>query len=215
MSYQLMAWAAEQKTGSPTRKAVLLALANAANHHSGRCHPSIDRICAETEFGRTAVKDALADLSRDGLVHRERRRRADGSLGTYEYTFPHVNPADDIEPRRGQPGTPDDPRPGPRGDPQNQEVLNQEENLLPTASARPRNPIWDALTTIFGEAETRTAQTLRGRVCRSLAEARASPDEIVRRARLWPHHFDGATLTETALEKHWTTLGRKPLRRQQ
>lgn len=197
-----MAWATEQKTGSPTRKAVLLALANAANHHTGHCHPSVDRLCEETELGQTAVKNALSALVKDGFVSRQRKRRQDGSLGTYEYTL------------GGQPQTPDDPRPQTRGVSQNQEVLNQEENPLPAAPAtRPRNPVWDALTTIFGEAETATAQSLRGKVCRSLTQARASPDEIIRRARMWPQHFDGATLTETALEKHWTALGRKPLRR--
>lgn len=128
MSYQLMSWAATQTTGSPTRKAVLLALANRANHDTGQCNPSIRRICEETEFGATAVKSALFDLADAGLIVRRRRRRADGSLGTYTYTFPSVVPADDVEPEPGdgppEPGA--DPRPEPGADSLNQEVLNQE-----------------------------------------------------------------------------------------
>lgn len=79
---------------------------------------------------------------------------------------------------------------------------------------RPRNETWDALSAIFGEPTTRSAQKVRGKVCASLRSARASPAEIETRARRWPLHFDSATLTDLALEKHWDTLGRKPLRRQ-
>lgn len=77
---------------------------------------------------------------------------------------------------------------------------------------RPRNEVWDALVYVFGEPETETRRRLRGKVCRSLAGAGATYDEIVKRAKVWPRHFDDATLTETALEKHWDALGRKPLR---
>ncbi len=96
MSFQLMAWASEQTTGSPTRKAVLLALANAANHHTGECFPAVERICEETELGDSAVRRALAALVEQGLIGRARRRRQDGSLGTYTYTFPHVERAPDL-----------------------------------------------------------------------------------------------------------------------
>lgn len=80
---------------------------------------------------------------------------------------------------------------------------------------RARNPIWDALTAVFGEPSTDTARSLRGKVCASLTRAGATPDEIVARARAWPRHFEHATLTETALEKHWDALGRRPLRLEQ
>lgn len=78
--------------------------------------------------------------------------------------------------------------------------------------ARARDPIWDALTAVFGEPTTRTAQTLRGKVAVSLKQAGAGPGDVVDRARTWPLHFPDATLTETALEKHWDRLGRPPLK---
>lgn len=136
-----MGWASEQVTGSPTRKAVLLALANCANHHTGRCDPSIERLCAETELGATAVKTALTQLVADGLLSRERKRRADGSLGTYQYAFPQS--------RGDQPQTRGDSGLEPRGDSQNQEVLNQDGT---TASAvvplaRTKRDITEAVVT--------------------------------------------------------------------
>ena len=104
-------------------------------------------------------------------------------------------------------------RPGTRGVSQEPEkIFEPEEDLRLRrrngSTSRPRNELWDALTEIFGDATTVTAQSRRGKIIRSLKAARASPDEIISRARSWPLHFDIATLTETALEKHWDTLGR-------
>lgn len=90
MSFQLMAWAAEQKTGSPTRKAVLLALANCANHQTGRCDPRIGRIAAETELGESTVRRALGELVDAGLIERDREIRRDHTFGGYAYRFPHL-----------------------------------------------------------------------------------------------------------------------------
>ena len=86
------------------------------------------------------------------------------------------------------------------------------EELASPRNGRPKNLIWDALGEVFGEPTTTSATKLRGKVCSSLAQAGATPSEIVSRAKSWPRHFDDATLTDTALEKHWDKLGRPPLR---
>jgi hypothetical protein len=65
---------------------------------------------------------------------------------------------------------------------------------------------------MFGEPTTPSATTARGKTCAELKAAGATPDEILARGKNWPNHFDGATLTEHALVKHWHTLARKPLR---
>lgn len=75
-----------------------------------------------------------------------------------------------------------------------------------------RNEVWDALVNVFGPPTTESNTRLRGRVTRSLKGAGATYDEIITRAQRWPLYFPGATLTETALEKHWDRLGRPPLR---
>lgn len=85
-----MAWASVQKTGSPSRKAVLVALADRANADTGRCCPSVELIAEQTEFSVRTVQTALADLCTAGLIARDRRRRSDGSLAGYHYTFPTV-----------------------------------------------------------------------------------------------------------------------------
>jgi hypothetical protein len=65
---------------------------------------------------------------------------------------------------------------------------------------------------MFGEPTTPSAVKLRGKITQELRTAGATPDEIMARGKRWPLHFDNATLTETALVKHWDRLGRKPLR---
>jgi DNA-binding transcriptional ArsR family regulator len=85
MSFQMMAWAVAQTTGSPTRKAVLLALANRVNHDTGRCFPSIERLVEETELSDRTVRRALDDLEEAGFIERTRQRHPDGNFGGYEY----------------------------------------------------------------------------------------------------------------------------------
>jgi hypothetical protein len=110
------------------------------------------------------------------------------------------------------------PQDSPQERPQERRTLKEvkevkvEEPNGSSEKVRERNPIWDALVEVFGEPSTDTARTLRGKVCSSLTRAGATPEEVVRRAKSWPRHFDTATLTETALEKHWDALGRAPMR---
>jgi len=80
-----------------------------------------------------------------------------------------------------------------------------------SSTRRSPNPVWDALSEWFGEPATRTEQKLRGRIVASLNEAGATRALVHERCQAWPNLFPGATLTPTALEKHWTQLGLQPL----
>lgn len=206
MSVRLIAWAYQQNVGSMAEKAVLVALADAANGHTGRCHPSVERLAKFVEANEKTVRRALQGLEEKGYIQRSRARDGEGRLGNYSYTFALDFASQPPDTESGSP-------------PGTESALEPEVDLEPEgplAAAAPRagvpNPIWDALTEIFGEATTETARSRRGKVCRSLKNARASPEEIIRRARAWPKHFENATLTELALEKHWDVLGRPPLR---
>jgi hypothetical protein len=74
------------------------------------------------------------------------------------------------------------------------------------ARKRPRNELWDALEAEMGAAETRTAQSLRGKAVRDLKEVGATPDEIHARCKAYRNKYRGLDLTETALLKHWSRL---------
>lgn len=78
MSFQAMAWAVDQKTGSTIGKAVLMMLANYADSE-GRCFPSYDRIAEDCECSRRSVITWIDNLEESGLLKKEVRRRKDGT----------------------------------------------------------------------------------------------------------------------------------------
>ncbi len=73
MSAQAVAWALRQKTGSPSAKSVLLALANYAGP-DGACYPSQQRLAEDTEQSVDSVQRRLVELERLGFVFRQHRQ---------------------------------------------------------------------------------------------------------------------------------------------
>lgn len=127
MSLPALGYAIAQEAGSPTRKLVLIALAECHNGETGRCDPGIAHLRRLTELGERAIRTALAGLADDGIIGRERKRGSHGHLGTYRYTFPGLparaaarqpasdaarqpapgaaqNQEENLEPGRGEPG---------------------------------------------------------------------------------------------------------------
>lgn len=85
MSIWAKEWAYEQVTGSPGRKAVLVALAEFADPE-GICHPGQKLIAEMTEMGYSTVRKHLKDLEEKcELIEREERFRKDRGQSTYEY----------------------------------------------------------------------------------------------------------------------------------
>lgn len=69
MSVQAIAWALRQRCGSPSRKVVLITLANYADE-SDSCYPSVERLAEETEISVRTVQAAINELIEMGLVDR-------------------------------------------------------------------------------------------------------------------------------------------------
>lgn len=88
MSIAKMVEVWDTTTKSCGERLVLLALADAAND-DGTCYPSAERLGKKAGLGERQVRKHLTALEERGLVSRTRRRRSDGSLGTYLY---HVLP---------------------------------------------------------------------------------------------------------------------------
>lgn len=78
MSWQATAWAVRQKTGSSSRKVLLLVLANYADEN-GVCWPSQEVLKAETEMSEDTIQRQSKILKALGLVRIVRRRRKDGT----------------------------------------------------------------------------------------------------------------------------------------
>lgn len=97
MSVQASAWAWKTTTGSSGQRLVLLALADTAND-TGECWPGVDHLAEKTGLSVRQVRYHLDALEGLGLLTRKRRRRPDGSMGTYRYqlamTSGHPRPVD-------------------------------------------------------------------------------------------------------------------------
>lgn len=81
MSWRVTSWAAEQKTGSPITKLVLLKLADNANDE-GVCWPSVPLIADHTELSIRTVQFHLHRLEAIGLVKIERRQASGLNLSS-------------------------------------------------------------------------------------------------------------------------------------
>lgn len=68
MSIRALSWAMSTDTGSPTRKAVLLALADRYNEDEDAAWPSVGWIARATELSDKSVKRAIVDLVDAGLI---------------------------------------------------------------------------------------------------------------------------------------------------
>lgn len=89
MSNAAITWCSNLHPGKGP-KGVLFCLADRATDHSGEdwtCFPSIADIMKWTDYSRAAVERNLQLLWREGIISRQRRRRADGQLGIYDYTL--------------------------------------------------------------------------------------------------------------------------------
>ncbi len=84
MSFQAMAWAIEQRTGSPTAKLLLLILCNYADN-DGVCWPSQQTLAEDTEMTDRTIRTALGTLIERQLVSVEHRPGTGGGRKTNVY----------------------------------------------------------------------------------------------------------------------------------
>lgn len=161
------------------------------------------------------IKRAISELVTSGHLSVERHRQSSGVFRGNSYTLRAPGITDD--PRSVSPGITGDPSPGITGDPTevDRNLSIAERQSLSGAidppkrrSPRPGDPLWDALTEVFGPAVTRNARSNRGKLVQSLLEAEVDPEWITRKSRdAWRKTMpDGATFTENALEKHYGLL---------
>jgi DNA-binding transcriptional ArsR family regulator len=204
MTWETLAWAKAQRTGSVGRKAVLMALAEYADERHS-CFPSQETLAHDTEQSVRTIRTHITDLVEADLVTVERRGGTGaGSMGN-RYVLNVTGEGNRQKLPVGQPANGG----GATG------------NLLPPKShrepqgakapaARPRDPIFDAVCLVTGtdpSTLTRSGGSNVGRVVKELKEVGATADEIKVRARRYIAKYPGASLTGPALTKHWADLG--------
>lgn len=212
MSFQAMAWASEQTTGSATRKSVLYALANHSNKY-GRCTLLIETICQEAELGPTAVKSALREMDKKFLT-RTRRRKEGGELGCYDFQLLLPETRDDQkEPTLESRGVSTPESLGVSQEPGTS--LEPGKPLQAAPAEKKRNIVWDCLVDAgFSKPATpsergdfgKTASELRGVIPET-----ASAEDIVKAIRArklaWEREYPDAKFTHRVLRGKWAELG--------
>lgn len=102
MSNDALTWAWKARIPDGP-KFVLVALADHASDHAGEdwtCFPSVDRLIERTCKSRSTVERHLKWLDENGWISRRRRRRADGTLGIYDFIL-HREKFSDLTPIEG------------------------------------------------------------------------------------------------------------------
>ena len=90
------------------------------------------------------------------------------------------------------------------------EALFQSESERPPARPRARNEMWDALAEIFEyEPLTQSEIKLWGKLTHSLKRAGATRESLIHATREYHKEFSTASLTPTALEKHYSRYAAK------
>ena len=84
MSNHWVNWAWEEPCRDPSGKLVLVCLADHAGH-DGIAWPGTSRLGLMTGLSSRTIRRWLDEFEADGLISRVRRRRKNGTLGTYEY----------------------------------------------------------------------------------------------------------------------------------
>lgn len=210
VSVKCISWVYDQTVGDHIAKALLAKIADNANDQ-GVAWPSIRTLAAQTEIPERTIKRKLAFLIDAGwmTVLRERNEgRYGGNM--YHLAVPWATVASGTEGHGGQHQGPLHARTRAHSSLKTTEPSKTEpskELALAPPRALERDGLWDALTALFGEAGTRSARTLRGKIVTSLLEAGATPDLVAASPALYAERMpEGTTFTETALEKHWGRL---------
>ena len=210
MSVDLMGWAFKQNV-EPGPKLVLLSLADHANGHTRLCIPGQKAIAQQCSMSVRTVQRHLVTLEELGFIRREARMRGEGRGRTSDRYY--------INDQR------DNPAPARQDDTTN--VTNQddqydtvgvaepEENRKkePLSATPPKSERRDNLFEVIAEAcgisltgMTRSARGQLNKAAKELREVGATEEQVRHKAKAYRAQYPNATLTPTALIKHWSSF---------
>jgi len=87
VSHYMTALAMKQQGLKPATKIVLYWLADHHNGETGKCFPSLARLCKVTEMGKTALVGHLDTLEKLGLIERLRKYDDNGAFKSTDYVL--------------------------------------------------------------------------------------------------------------------------------
>lgn len=205
------------------QKLVLAALADRADD-DGECFPSVSWISQKcAPMSESSVRAALRELAVQGLIEKtNRRRRGDGTLGTWLYRLPLDRLPDQRQPADSggsDQRQPDDTGPVTAGTQTSDTRLTRRDvhrddqgistDVEIDGAAHQRQPdvIWDTLVELFGPVADKTnAHGKRNKAVKDLKALGASVESLTTAVRQWPRLYPDATMTDVALATHYPQL---------
>jgi len=210
MSIEALNWAWSQDCPNPTAKLVLMALADHANA-DGECWPSMNRISELTGISSRQVSTHIVALEDLGYVTKGDRRRWQGQLRGWEY---HVNLRKDTTSGSTLPVTSGSPASSPaeagfRSEPPENRKEEPLADKPPESSVKKKDGLFEAVASECGISLTGMTRSARGQLNKAVKELReieATEEQVKAKAKAYRQQYPNATLTPTALVKHWSSF---------
>ena len=210
MSLDALKWAWEQDCPNATAKLVLMALADHANS-DGECWPSMKRVAKLTGISSRQVSTHIVTLESLGYVTKGNRRRHEGQLRGWEY---RVNLHGEATSGSTLPVASGSPAHLPaevgfRSEPSENRKEEPLADKPPESVTRKKDNLFETVAEVCGIGLTTLTRTARGQLnkaAKELREINATDEQVRHKAKAYKAQYPNATLTPTALIKHWSSF---------
>jgi predicted transcriptional regulator len=210
MSLDALKWAWEQDCPNATAKLVLMALADHANS-DGECWPSMKRVAKLTGISSRQVSTHIVTLESLGYVTKGNRRRHEGQLRGWEY---RVNLHAEATSGSTLPVASGSPAHLPaevgfRSEPSENRKEEPLADKPPESVTRKKDNLFETVAEVCGIGLTTLTRTARGQLNKAAKELReidATDEQVRHKAKAYKAQYPNATLTPTALIKHWSSF---------
>jgi len=210
MSLDALKWAWEQDCPNATSKLVLMALADHANS-DGECWPSMKRIAQLTGVSSRQVSTHIVALEALGYVTKGNRRRYAGQLRGWEY---RVNLRNNTTSGSTLPVASGSPASSPaevgfRSEPSENRKEEPLADKPPESVTRKKDNLFEVIAEVCGISLTGMTRSSRGQLNKAVKELReigTTEEQVRHKAKAYKAQYPNATLTPTALIKHWSSF---------
>jgi biotin operon repressor len=210
MSLDALKWAWEQDCPNATSKLVLMALADHANS-DGECWPSMKRVAKLTGISSRQVSTHIVTLEALGYVTKGNRRRHEGQLRGWEY---RVNLRDEATSGSTLPVASGSPASSPaevgfRSEPSENRKEEPLADKPPESVTRKKDNLFEVIAEVCGISLTGMTRSSRGQLNKAVKELReidTTEEQVRHKAKAYKAQYPNATLTPTALIKHWSSF---------
>lgn len=203
-----MGWVWDQRIEPPTKKMVLLAIADHAGHDGDNAWPSVARIAGMVGINSRNTQRYIRQLEAEGYLIVGKQQG--GNLNTPEDRRPNLYR---VVVRGGAGDTPKEERGGagdtPRGGAGDTLTVQRTIQITGAKAPRGRDALFDALVEVCRidtASLTTSARGAANKALKELREVNATAEQVHQAAKAYRAKYPTAGVTPSALAKHWPQL---------